>query len=92
MSRLANVVAVAMILGGTMIYIVVIGGAIEELWAILSNMKAVTNGPWWELAKTYKFVATWVIPGVLIASGILVWIVGQVRKEANRNPVARQRL
>lgn len=89
MSWLSRVLAVVMIFFGVGIYIIVLGGAIKPIWDLMSEMPAVTNGPFWEVAQRYKFIATNIIPGVLILSGLIVWIVGSVRQESKR---ARRRV
>ena len=84
MSWLSRVLAVVFIFFGVGIYLIVIGGAAAPIWEIMEGMPAVTNGPFWELAQRYKFIATNLIPAVLIISGVVVWIVGGVREESQR--------
>jgi hypothetical protein len=90
MSWLSRVFAVVMIFFGAGMYILILGGAIAPLWNILAGMPAVTNGPWWELAQTYKFIATNIIPGLLILSGVVVWIASNVREESQRQQRVRR--
>lgn len=78
----ARAVAVVMIFVGVGAYLVAMAGALPPIWDFMTEMDAIRNGPFWELAKQYRTVATAIVPGVLIASGLFVWLVSAVREEA----------
>lgn len=83
---LARAIAVAMIFIGAISYLLAMSGALPEIWGFMESQPAIRNGPFWETAKRFKFIATTVIPAILIASGVFVWIVSSVREESEITP------
>lgn len=79
-------VAVTLIFLGAGVYLVAMAGALPEIWAFMESQPAVVNGPFWDLAQRFKYIATTVIPAILIASGVFVWIVSSVREESEITP------
>lgn len=83
---ITRAIAVTMIFIGAGIYLVAMSSALPTIWQFVEAQPAVTNGPFWETAKRFKFLATTVVPGLLIASGVFVWIVSSVREESEITP------
>lgn len=79
-------IAVSLIFVGAILYMVAMAGVLPEIWGFMESMPAVRNGPFWETAQRFKYLATTFIPALLIGSGIFVWIVSSVREESEITP------
>lgn len=86
MGAIKRAVAVIAWLIGVAVYLLVIGGAGGHLWEFMQGLPAVTEGPFWETAKRYKTLATWVVPAILLLSPLFYWLFGAIREEANETP------
>ncbi|WP_435360397.1 hypothetical protein [Haloarchaeobius sp. DFWS5] len=84
MSRILRAVAATMWLVSAGLYVLAMAGVLPELWGILSSMPAVTNGPWWEMAQRFKWLASVGVPALLLLTPIVYWLVGGVKEEGNK--------
>jgi len=87
MSRILRAIVVTawILLAG--LYVLFISGVMPELWAIVQEMPAVRNGPFYERAKQLKWIATYAVPALLFLSPFAYWLFGGVRQEANKQRV-----
>ena len=79
-------VAVTMIFAGAALYMVAMAGFIPPIWEFMESTPAIRNGPFWGMAQRFKYLATTVVPAILIGSGVFVWIVSSVREESEITP------